>query len=357
MKLRYEASTIYFIQPQLSHVSGGSIYNLEIIKRLEQEARGKGFFYALNSPVTELIERFNALPANYAFVLDGLYLTIPEFKASVAKFSPYFQRIYLMLHYLESRNIYYSNQQKEALWIGEKLWLKAVNGIIVPSLQMRDYLSIQGIEKDKITVAFPGMEKVQKSRLSHPKKLSEKEPINLITVGTFSQGKGQLDLVQMLAQMQAKNFRLHLIGDCKQNASYTEEILAIIKRSQMEYCIILHGYLPQQAIFDLFPQCALYLSPSTYESYSMATAEAVVHGLPVLAYATGAIVDWIEDGGNGILIEPGKQEQFFKALTRLLTVRNELTQLRTNALAHISNLSFNSWDKTYQDFLQAFNKD
>ncbi|MEH2182636.1 glycosyltransferase family 4 protein [Nostoc sp.] len=357
MKSRYEAKTIHFIQPQLSHVSGGSIYNLEIVKRLEQSARGKGFFYALNSPVLELIERFNAWPSSCTFVLDGLYLTIPEFKAAVEKFSPYFQRIYLMLHYLESRNIYYSNQEKEALWTSEKLWLKAVNGIIVPSWQMRDYLSSQGIEKDKITVAFPGIEKVQVSRFSHPKKLSEDEPINLITVGTFSQGKGQLDLVQMLAQMQVKNFRLHLIGDCEQNASYTEEILAIIERSQIQDCIILHGYLPQQPMFDLFPQCDLYLSPSTYESYSMATAEAVAHGLPVLAYATGAIVDWVEDSKNGILIEPGKQEQFFKALTRLLTMRNELTQLQTNALAHIANLSFNSWDKTYQDFLQAFNKD
>jgi hypothetical protein len=32
---------------------------------------------------------------------------------------------------------------------------------------------------------------------------------------------------------------------------------------------------------------------------------------PVLAYAAGAIGDWIEDGVNGRLIELGKPEQFF----------------------------------------------
>src|SRR6476620_6446365 len=234
MKPRYEPSAIHFIQPQLSYVSGGSIYNLEIVKRLEQEARGKGVFHALNSPVSELIERFNTLPSSCAFVLDGLYLTIPEFKASLEKFIPYVQRTYLMLHYLESRNIYYSKQEKEALWTDEKLWLKAVNGIIVPSRQLQDDLSSQGIEKDKIAVAFPGIEKAQGSRFSNPNKLSEKEPINLISVGTFSQGKGQLDLVQMLAEMKVENFRLHLIGDYQQNASYTEEILEIIERSQMQ---------------------------------------------------------------------------------------------------------------------------
>ncbi len=356
MKPRYEPSTIHFIQPQLSHVSGGSIYNLEIVKRLEQEARGKGFFHALNSSVSELIQLFKTLPSSCAIVLDGLYLTISEFHEYIDKFIPYVQRIYLMLHYLESRNTYYSTQEKEALWTREKLWLKAVNGIIVPSLQMGDYLSSQGIEKDKITIAFPGIEKVQVSRLSHPKKLSDKEPINLITVGTCSQGKGQLDLVQMLAQMQVKNFRLHLIGDYEHNASYTDEIRAIIKRSRLQDSIILHGYLPQQAIFDLFLQCDFYISPSTYESYSMATAEAVAHGLPILAYATGAIADWIGDGDNGILIDLGKPEQFFKALQRLLAEHHELNQLRKNALACTTKLSFNSWDKTYRDFLQAFNK-
>ena len=97
---------------------------------------------------------------------------------------------------------------------------------------------------------------------------------------------------------------------------------------------MVHGSVPQQALFALLPQCDLYLSASSYESYSMATAEAVAHGLPIVAYATGAIGDWIEDGVNGMLIELGKPEHFFQALRRLLTERNVLNQLRENAWAH-----------------------
>ncbi len=79
MKPRYEPSAIHFIQPQLSHVSGGSIYNFEIVKRLEEGAKGKGFLHALNSCVSELIQLFKTFPSSCAFVLDGLYLTIPEY--------------------------------------------------------------------------------------------------------------------------------------------------------------------------------------------------------------------------------------------------------------------------------------
>jgi glycosyltransferase involved in cell wall biosynthesis len=355
MQPRNEPGPIYFIEPPLGHLSGGSMYNLEMVKRLERDAIGKGFFHPLHRPVSELLQHCKARPPRCVFVLDGLYLSIPEFKASLQQFFPYTQRTYLMLHYLESMNAYYTAQAKAALWTDEQLWLRAVQGIIVPSRQLREHLSRQDIAKEKITVATPGIAKVPACRLPHPKVLSENDPITLFTVGTLSRGKGQLDVVHMLAQMQATNFRLHVIGDCEQNATYTEEILSLIKRSHLQETIIVHGSIPQQALFELLPQCDLYLSASSYESYSMATAEAVAHGLPILAYATGAIGDWIEDGVNGRLIELGQPEQFSQALRRLLTERHTLNQLRANAWARTANLSFNSWDQTYRDFLQVFN--
>src|SRR5262247_1362957 len=354
MQPRHEPGSIYFIEPPLGHLSGGSMYNLEMVKRLEHDALGKSFLHTLQSPVSELVQHCKAWPSQCVFVLDGLYLSVLEFKGSLQQFLPYAQRTYLMLHYLESMNTYYTAQAKAALWAGEKLWLRAVQGIIVPSRQLLEYLARQGIDPEKITVACPGIAKVPAERLPHPRIRSADDPITLIMVGTLSRGKGQLDVVHMLTQIPATNVRLHLIGDCAQNASYTEEMRALIQQSHLQESIFIHGSVPQQALFELLPQCDLYLSASSYESYSMATAEAVAHGLPVLAYATGAIGDWIEDGVNGVLIELGQSAQFFQALRKLITERHALNQLRHNAWARTANLAFNSWDKTYQDFLRAF---
>ena len=356
MQPRHEPGAIYFIEPPLGHLSGGSMYNVEMVKRLERDAIGKSFLHSLQSPMSELVRHCEAWPSRCVFVLDGLYLSMPEFKTSLQHFVPYAPRTYFMLHYLESMNTYYTAQAKAALWTDEKRWLRAVQGIIVPSRQLREYLARQGIAQEKIAVATPGIATVPAGRLPRPKILSDHDPITLIMVGTLSRGKGQLDVVRMLAQMQATNFRLHVIGDCAQNASYTEEMRALIQRAHMQDTVIIHGSVPQPALFELLPQCDLYLSASSYESYSMATAEAVAHGLPVLAYATGAIGDWIEDGVNGRLIELGKPEQFFQALRRLLTERHALNQLRYNAWARTANLSFHSWDTTYRDFLHALNK-
>src|SRR5215468_4189091 len=125
-----EPGPIYFIEPPLGHLSGGSMYNLEMVKRLERDALGKSFAHALQSPVSEFVQHCEAWPARCVFVLDGLYLSMPEFKASLQHFEAYAQRTYLMLHYLESMNTYYTAQEKEALWAGEQRWLQAVQGII-----------------------------------------------------------------------------------------------------------------------------------------------------------------------------------------------------------------------------------
>jgi glycosyltransferase involved in cell wall biosynthesis len=353
MQPRNKPSPICFIEPPLSHLSGGSMYNLEIVQRLERDGIGQGFFHPLQSPVSELVQYCQDWSARCVFVLDGLYVSVPAFKASLQQFLPYAPRTYLMLHYLESMNTYYTAQAKAALWAGEQLWLRAVQGIIVPSRQLQEHLARQGIDKAKIAVASPGVVAVPAGRLPQPKTLSENDPITLIAVGTLSRGKGQRDVVHMLTRMPAADFQLHLVGDCEQNARYTAEIHALIQCSHLQDAVIIHGSMPQQALFELLSQCDLYLSASSYESYSMATAEAVAHGLPVLAYATGAIGDWIEDGVNGRLIALGEPEQFFHALRRLLTERNTLNQLRHNAWARIANLAFHSWDETYRDFLQA----
>ena len=132
------------------------MYNGEMVKRLEREALGRTFFHPLQSPVSELVQHFKAWPSRCVFVLDGLYVSVPEFKASLQQFLPYAQRMYLMLHYLESMNTYYTAQAQAALWTGEKLWLRAVQGIIVPSRQLREYLARQGIDTREDYGRFPG---------------------------------------------------------------------------------------------------------------------------------------------------------------------------------------------------------
>ena len=48
-------------------------------------------------------------------------------------------------------------------------------------------------------------------------------------------------------------------------------------------------------------------------------SEAFAHGKPVVAYATGGIPDWLDDGVTGFLVPPGDVQQLGLRLQRLLT--------------------------------------
>ena len=65
------------------------MYNGEMVKRLEHDTIGKGFCHSLHSPVSELVQHFQAWPSRCVVVIDGLYVSIPEFKASLQQFLPY----------------------------------------------------------------------------------------------------------------------------------------------------------------------------------------------------------------------------------------------------------------------------
>ena len=74
---------------------------------------GTSFLHALQSPVSALVQHCKTWPSQCVFVLDGLSLSVPAFKASLPQFLPYAQRTDLMLHYLESMNTYYAAQAKQ----------------------------------------------------------------------------------------------------------------------------------------------------------------------------------------------------------------------------------------------------
>ena len=164
------------------------MYNGEMVKRLERDALGKSFFHPLQSPVSELVQHVHAWPSQGVVVLDGLYLSIPEFKASLRHFVPYAQRTYLMLHYLESMNTYYAAPGQAALWTDEKRWLSAVQGIIVPSRQgtCGSISHVRASTRRRVPSALPGIARVPADRLRQPEILSANDPITLMTVGTLS---------------------------------------------------------------------------------------------------------------------------------------------------------------------------
>ncbi len=71
-------------------------------------------------------------------------------------------------------------------------------------------------------------------------------------------------------------------------------------------------------IRDYLQTADMFVLPSHYEGMPNALLEAMSCGLPVVATAVSGVIDVIQDGKNGLLVEPGKPDQLAQAIIRLL---------------------------------------
>jgi len=70
---------------------------------------------------------------------------------------------------------------------------------------------------------------------------------------------------------------------------------------------------------DYFRNVDIFVYPSYSEGMPMAVLEAMACGLPVVATRVGGLPDQVVDGVNGILVEPGQQDQLASAIRKLVT--------------------------------------
>lgn len=79
------------------------------------------------------------------------------------------------------------------------------------------------------------------------------------------------------------------------------------------------GWRSSEEVAAAMAQAALLLFPSLcYENFPLVVAEAMAHGLPVLAASGGAVEDTLEDGRTGAFAPPGDVEGWRIAVRSLL---------------------------------------
>jgi glycosyltransferase involved in cell wall biosynthesis len=91
--------------------------------------------------------------------------------------------------------------------------------------------------------------------------------------------------------------------------------------------------LGQAEVSAALDAATLLVLPSRSEGMGRVIVEAFCRGRPVVASRVGGIPDLVEDGANGLLVEPGDTEALADALVRLLTDRALAERLAAGAQA------------------------
>ena len=276
---------------------------------------------------------FAALPAGTTALVDQLCLgVLPEVAARQAGRL----RLVMIVHHPLALELGRPRADRTRLGALERASLGRVALALTTSRTTAAVLEAEyGVPPARLAVAPPGI------RRRPPARGSRDGVPNLLSVGAIVPRKDHATLVEALAGLADRPWRLTLVGNRGRAAAYVASLEARIAEFGLGDRIVLTGELDDDELAPLWAEADLYVSTSTFEGYGIAVAEAVAAGLPVVTTAAGAVPEWL-DPRAGILVPVGDVEGLRVAVGRVLDEPGLRRSLRAGALAARESLS--TWD-------------
>jgi glycosyltransferase involved in cell wall biosynthesis len=178
----------------------------------------------------------------------------------------------------------------------------------------------------------------------------ESEDPYILSVATHDEWKGLDVLIRSMALLREEDetVRLVLAGDGPQRAELEELTAALGLREQVQFI----GNQSRPSVARLLNECTLFVLPSRYESFGIAIVEALACGKPVVATAVDGIPEIIEDGTNGILVEPDDAVVLASAIRRVL--RDADLRERLGQAGRIRVKDWFLWQHMGENYTHAF---
>jgi glycosyltransferase involved in cell wall biosynthesis len=230
----------------------------------------------------------------------------------------------------------------------ERAVLRAATGVVATSEWTRQQvLTRYAIPAHRVHVARPGVDRVA----------APARPVRgrLICVGVLGHHKGQDVLVEALAGLAEWDWHCVLAGPLDRDPDFVARLRTRITRLGYGHRVRLTGVLTGAALSHAYTTADLLVAPSRSETYGMTVAEALAHGLPVIAAAAGGLPEALGSTADGTrpgqLVPPGDPAALAAALGDWLGDERHRDRLRSAARQRRSTLC--DWEQTTQEIANA----
>jgi glycosyltransferase involved in cell wall biosynthesis len=296
--------------------TGGEKYGREVIDALARSCRVEEIGFADLPPAARGYLASNRwLLTRYAGRLGRLTIVEDHFWHPRTFAFNWFARlrgarIVVIVHHLYHRLRRRRWQRALDRWL-ELLALASSHRIIVNSRVTADEVVALGIPRSRIVILPPGVDRIPDATAR-----GWRPVLRLLAVGNLTQRKGLDVLLEALAQVRFP-FELHLVGDPDYEPEHRARLEELVAAAQLVDRVAFRGRLSPGALAEAYRSADVFVAPSRWEGFGMALLDALLHGLPVVASAVGAIPELVEHGDNGLLVPPGNPAALAAALERL----------------------------------------
>ncbi|MGD8942582.1 MAG: glycosyltransferase family 4 protein [Desulfobacterales bacterium] len=221
----------------------------------------------------------------------------------------------------------------------EKRYLNSVDAFVFNSQTTRGHVHQLINRQLPSIVANPGADRLGHLQIPElpARRARRSGPLELVFVGNITPIKGLIPLLESLIRLPPDTWRLTVVGSLKMDRRHVGRIRRMLSTHRIAGRVRLMGSLQSQDLINIFVNSQLFVMPFANEGFGIACLEALSYGLPVLASATGAVKELIQDGINGFLIPAGETQTCADVIFGLHNDRDQLSRLseaaRQTALA------------------------
>ncbi len=225
--------------------------------------------------------------------------------------------------------------------------LERVHRLVVTSRFTARRLVELGVTRTPIEVVEPGVAPAPLARGAWPSRAAEAP--RLLCVATLTPRKGHRVMLEALAMLRHRPWRLECVGDDRRAPEESQAIRRDIMALGLQNRVSVAGCVNETALARCYHEADLVLVPSFYEGYGMVVTEALARGLPLVSTLGGALRDTVPPEAAW-RVEPGRSEAFAAAIAQWWS--SEERDAKRRGAAH-GRLALAGWERTVERFADS----
>lgn len=220
--------------------------------------------------------------------------------------------------------------------------------IAISEATKNDLIKLFGIDSEKITVIYPGMDHslFNRENAGDPSRQNQVlrrygiEGKYLLYVGDSEWRKNLRRVLEALVKLDS-DIRLVLVG---KRARGDAVLHGWIRELGLEGRVMTPGFVPDEDLPPLYGAAEAFLFPSLYEGFGLPVIEAMACGCPVITSNVSSMPEIAGDAA--LLVDPTDVKQIAEAIKKVLNgngVKSALSE------AGVRRADFFSWEKSAKE--------